>query len=88
MSIRGTKHLEGAFRFVLWAQALHRLPSVAEICAHWGCSRATAYRYRTALADARGEFVPKHAPGETLPMDHRNNKPARGGFMSFYKKAA
>ena len=63
--------LEGAFRFVLWAQGLHRQPTIADIANHWGCSRATAYRYRQALADAMGEHVLPTPIGTGLPDEHR-----------------
>ena len=32
----------------------HRLPTVQELCADFGMHRATAYRWRAAMADARG----------------------------------
>ena len=46
-------------RFTLWADAL-RTPLTAErIRNRYGCSRATAYRYRAAYYDAKGICPPE-----------------------------
>lgn len=42
----------------------HRLPTVQELCADFGMHRATAYRWRAAMADARGMSTTSTIPGE------------------------
>jgi hypothetical protein len=63
--------LENAFRFVMWAQQLHYMPSIVQIVDRWGCSRATAYRYRASLAAARGDLPSATPRGTGVPSDHR-----------------
>lgn len=46
--------LEAAMRVCMWALSMHTLPTVSQIRTRWDVSRATAYRWRTALADALG----------------------------------
>jgi hypothetical protein len=75
---KGTAFLENAFRFVLWAQQFHVLPSIAQIVSRWECSRATAYRYRSALADARGLTVPATIYGEGVSNPHRTGVKSDG----------
>lgn len=54
----GTIDVEAAIRFHVWAMSMHRFPTCADIVKRWGCSRATAYRYRNALANAYGVIPP------------------------------
>ena len=54
---------EHAVRLVGWASTLHEFPSVQAICARWECSRASAYRWRAALADGFGIAAPPNPPG-------------------------
>lgn len=55
-------HQELVIRFVVWAHQLHRFPSVEQIRTRFGVSRATAYRWRDALAAAHGIQTPANAP--------------------------
>ncbi len=66
--------LENAFRFVLWAQELRTLPTAQQIVDRWECSRATAYRYRAALADARCELAPVMQTGGGVPNNYKSPK--------------
>lgn len=47
--------LETAMRVCMWALSMHALPTVGQIRMQWGVSRATAYRWRAALADTLGQ---------------------------------
>ena len=55
-------HQELVIRFVVWAHQLRRFPSVEQIRTRYGVSRATAYRWRDALAAAHGIQTPANAP--------------------------
>lgn len=57
--------LERIARVVLWAQGLRTFPSVRDFMDRWGCNRATAYRWRAAIAAAYGIDVPANPPGES-----------------------
>lgn len=46
--------MELIIRFADWSRRLDSLPSNTEICRHFHVHRATAYRWRNALASARG----------------------------------
>lgn len=46
-------------RFAWWAHQLHRFPSMAQIRDHFNVDRATAYRWRSALANAHGIVPPQ-----------------------------
>lgn len=54
----GSTPLEQVIRFVSWAQQRHTFPSPRDIHNAFGVSRATAYRWRNALADAYGVIPP------------------------------
>lgn len=53
------EHCESGFELVLrvlrWAERMHDVPSVDAIQTRWLVSRATAYRWRSALAAAMAE---------------------------------
>ena len=53
-----TNHLEQVLRFAWWAHQLARFPSVAQVMTRFDVSRATAYRWRNALAAAHGIETP------------------------------
>ena len=46
--------LETAIRMCMWVLPMRGLPTVDQIRTQWGVSRATAYRWRRAFADALG----------------------------------
>lgn len=75
-------NLRFAMEFLIWAQSLHRFPSVKCIADRWGCSRASAYRYRHQLADALKVKEPPNQ--ELLPSDHRAEVP----FIRRQRRAA
>lgn len=54
-----TPTLELAFRFVAWAHQLERFPDPEQIQARFEVSRATAWRWRSALAAAYGIVPPR-----------------------------
>lgn len=56
--------IELAFRFVLWAQQMHSAPTHHQIREHFGCSVATAFRWRAAWLAANGITPPfqEHKP--------------------------
>jgi len=60
-----TMTLEHAVRLVLWAQGMRAFPSVRDFVDRWGCNRATAYRWRSALASAYGVVPPPNPPGDS-----------------------
>lgn len=47
--------LETAMRICTWVLSMRCIPTVDQIRAQWGVSRATAYRWRAALSDAMGK---------------------------------
>lgn len=51
-----TSSLQGAVEFWLWTQSLHMEPTREAIQAHYGCSRATAYRYLNAYRNVVSRF--------------------------------
>ncbi len=54
-----TPTLELAFRFVAWAHQLERFPDPEQIQPRFEVSRATAWRWRSALAAAYGIVPPR-----------------------------
>lgn len=67
MRSNSTPTITNAFRFLLWAESLHRQPTVLDIVTRWDCSRATAYRYRNAWLDALGLLPEPSQPGTVPP---------------------
>ncbi|MEF3081892.1 hypothetical protein V3391_06655 [Luteimonas sp. SMYT11W] len=62
--LRGeTMTLAHAARVVSWAMTLRQFPAVQDFMQRWECSLATAYRWRTALADGFGVEPPPNPPG-------------------------
>lgn len=55
-------HTELILRFSAWAHTLHRFPTVEAVQERFQVSRATAYRWRNALAAAHGIQCPANAP--------------------------
>lgn len=79
--------IEGAMRFLLWAQSLHDFPTALQIAEKLGCSRACAYRYRQTLADAMGIPCPPNPPHGYVPETHRPTNP-RGVARVFQRENA
>ncbi|UHQ21915.1 hypothetical protein LVB77_14700 [Lysobacter sp. 5GHs7-4] len=50
---------EQALRFAWWAHQLHKFPNVQQVIEHFDVCRATAYRWRNALAAAHGIECPR-----------------------------
>lgn len=48
-------------RFMVWALKQSRFPTPEAVATHFGCSRATSYRWLNALADAQGIEPPWRA---------------------------
>ena len=53
-----SSHTELIVRFAVWALQLHRFPTVAQVESRFAVCRATAYRWRNALAAALGIATP------------------------------
>ncbi|MGH8073693.1 MAG: hypothetical protein ACREO4_06425 [Lysobacter sp.] len=67
-----TSHLELIMRFCAWAHQLRRFPTIAATRARFDISRATAYRWRDALAAAHG--IPTPADGaDEYPTEQEND---------------
>lgn len=56
--------MEQMLRFAWWAHQLRRFPTVTQIRDRFGVCRATAYRWRSALASAHGITAPPDSVGE------------------------
>jgi transposase-like protein len=56
--LEDSSHMEVVLRFAWWSRQLHRFPNVQQICDHFGVNRATAYRWRHALAASIGIATP------------------------------
>lgn len=56
-----TSSLQAAVEFWLWTQSLHGEPTREAIQAHYGCSRATAYRYLSAYRNVASRFPARTA---------------------------
>ena len=67
--------VELSVRFALWASALKQVPSAKRIEARFGCSRATAYRWRAAFCAATGQ--PTRQPGPRAPTADQKRRLAR-----------
>lgn len=63
-----TVHLQTLIACRIATKYSRRLPTVAELQEEFGMQRATAYRWRAALAEARGVpntgGIPRHKKGE------------------------
>lgn len=54
----GLQHsLEFCIRFLDWADHLGRIPTPTDIARRWNVSRATSYRYRSALLAAKPDLL-------------------------------
>lgn len=56
--------LHWAIQFTSWAATLRNPPTWQQISERFGVSRATAYRYRSALEAARAQNLIPNAAGE------------------------
>lgn len=64
-SEHGTLIFQQMMRFCAWMQSRRTFPMAAEVADHFDVSRATAYRWLRAWADANG--VQRPAPGSPMP---------------------
>jgi hypothetical protein len=55
-------HLLLGIRLWKWASALSHFPTIDQVMRHWGCSRATAFRWTAYLAEEFGiDVETRHA---------------------------